>query len=421
MAAEAVSRSSITAIPIFAEADAVPASIFPINQIWTLCTIAANPRRLSDRNLCFFSVLVDLDGQIQTMNLISETDKKLKVLWAAFYESIRTSSRSLGAAFTDLSAYFPRVCNSGLEEFSHTDLLLYENSKEQYMPINGITQSQYRNLKELYQSFMTRVIFAEDCPENDQNQFRSDIRMILSRPVGRDLIYQIVEYFKEDPFRVIYVESSDRSEIHYGNTIPWNLKYSRKEAPCVQVLSNGELRTLKNPSFIFLMHELCHLYFSTQKENVHTEIPNMDPFDLGPEEMRAIYGSCPCHPVHTFCENDLRKQFGLFQRKWHQDGNFPSSPRTQFRGSALMGLTGNLRALLEQGEVQRDFAGVVMNELRQTQTTHSRESFQFLLKFFIQKDLQKPRPAASDADVSMGDGQSGRGNRMLEEDSKEEV
>src|SRR5260221_169975 len=276
----------------------VSSSPFPLNEVRSIIFVAGNVQNLKDRGTTFFHAIGALNRRIERLEGNNERDVTLKKIWRDFYSSLlaipslgeRTEqdiSRSLLEACHKLGQYFPKK-KPDLGVFSNTDLLIYPDSqKDKILPVNGITVRGFVNTANLYDLFISSIKIKGDSAFKEQ--VLKDIRTILSRPLGRDLIYGIVTKMKMNS--LIEIRPSTNCTFTPGELIDI-IEFTFEPQNLIHVLPNGETMTLKSPSFINLAHELIHELNKLRGENIHIEDPSLHRLDTNREERRTIYGTC---------------------------------------------------------------------------------------------------------------------------------
>ncbi len=340
----------------------VSPSLFPLNEVRSIIFVSGNVQVLKDRGTTFFHALGALNRQIERLEGNNERDVTLKNIWRELYSALyarpslgetteQDISRSLLESCHKLGQYFPKK-KPDLGAFSNTDLLLYPDSKKDWvLPLNGITVTGFTELAKLYRQFLMGVKIRGEIAFRDR--VLADIRLILSRPLGRDLIQGIVSKMKWDMF--IEIRPSTTCTFSPGESTDV-IDLSLEPQNLIHVLPNGETMTLKSPSFINLAHELLHALHKYREEFVHIQDSTLHRLDTNREERRTIYGTCgnektaSCHNDTPINDNALRKQFiGLLPRDTHHSGIAHSGcGKCNFAFAARYGVNGNVRTLFRE-------------------------------------------------------------------------
>ncbi len=326
---------------------------FPINDVYSLIRQAGTIRQLRDPDSSFYHQVSVLNGRIQQSRYNDPQDSLLKGIWGEFYRSLQNyDSARAEASLEVLQQYFPR--NPNLEFFGDTDLVKYPDDYAGELPWNGIKESEFGGLTPLYLGLFSHLKLKGELNFNEG--VLRDIRMILSRPMGRELIRRILNKMPSSQ-QCIEIYSSQSSSFQAGNPIQV-IRHTLKPQRMIQILPDGHSVTLKSPSFINLAHEFIHLLHELEDERRHDDALIRDPtlhrLDTNREERRTIYGDCGtehaerCHPVSLISDNGLRAQFsGLLQRITHHSGVFrEGDERYNFEKAVQYGISGNILRLL---------------------------------------------------------------------------
>lgn len=147
----------------------------------------------------------------------------------------------------------------------HTDLVVFKDSVDHQLPLNGIRQSEFEEYNRLYEAIMTNQtkIKLEEFPEF-KSVLSQAIATILSRSLGRQLIKNILTSSSCQTINI--VPSLGKTEVTYPETgkpsIHLNIK---NEAKAIVQLSNGQRFIVQRPLSVVLFHELTHLDEKTKK------------------------------------------------------------------------------------------------------------------------------------------------------------
>lgn len=332
---------------------------FPINHVRSFFHLSQTLTALQDPYSCFSHSFTHLNSWINQSQVDNQVDSHLKKVWQIFYASL-CSERTLDTfaitikSLRELEKFYPPSRNLGI--FKDTDLLLYPDTQEGPIPLNGIRESSFRDLIHLYFKFFSHLRLTGS--EEFNQKFLKDIRTILSRPLGRQLIQEIVNKMPLH-FQLIEIRPSASCKYFPGKFIEV-ICFSLEMMYMIQVLPNGESATIKSPSFINLAHELIHLLHKLNGHYVHIDRQNPDPslrrLDTNREERRTIYGNCgteqspACHPPTLINENNLRRQFiGLLLRNSHHSGvPHEGCAECNFKFAVRYGINGNVRRLIHK-------------------------------------------------------------------------
>lgn len=204
----------------------VSPTLFPLNDVRSIIFVSGSVEVLKDRGTTFFHAMGALNRQIERLEGNNERDTTLKKIWRDFHTAVyaipslgetteQDISRSLLEASNRLARYFPKN-KTELGAFSNTDLLLYPDSEgRKILPLNGITVSGFTELAKLYRQFAMGLNI--EGGDAFKERVFADIRMILSRPLGRILIQEIVSRLRWDSF--IQIKHSTRCSYMPGELI----------------------------------------------------------------------------------------------------------------------------------------------------------------------------------------------------------
>lgn len=139
--------------------------------------------------------------------------------------------------------------------FTDTDLVIFNDSTP-ISAINGLSESEYVKACAIYD----RIVSNDTCfiPTDEiKDQFLDAIRKLLTRNVGRELVYNIVDH--KQPIKIIWglrpgVFSKD-------------IVMSRKPTWIIEQRPNGQMRLRELPFFLTLGHELFHVLHKLNDEH----------------------------------------------------------------------------------------------------------------------------------------------------------
>ncbi|MBX7067337.1 MAG: type III secretion system effector protein [Parachlamydiales bacterium] len=322
---------------------------FPIHEVHTLFYLAGNVGTLRDPETSYYYALQSLNRHIEKVNSDSAQDLLLKGVWKEFYASLcRGPDQRLAASLNFIKEFFPKSADTLF--FRDTDLLLYPDNFDGPLPLNGVTESEFKELQLLYRRILHRAQITGT--DEYKSAVFKNIRTILSRPLGRELMNQIIQKLGDRPLEIRF---ADQSAYYVGE---YRIDFALREEEVIHVLPNGEAATLKSPPFINLAHELIHLLHELDNEEEHSKTPDpiFDDLDTNSEERRTIYGNCSptpsfrCHADSAISENSLRAQFfGLLQRTAHHSGiPHRGCAKCNFSFAVKHGIEGNIRKMVRQ-------------------------------------------------------------------------
>ncbi len=328
---------------------------FPIHEVRSLFYLAQNAKELSDPHSSFYHCARALSRRVEQVDGNEPGDALLKGVWKEFAASLSARQspatiKRLAVCIEELQRHYPKSLNLGV--FSDTDLLVYPDAYEGSIPINAVGETGFRELDTLYREFCMILKIGGDAAF--KQQVLKEIRMILTRPLGRELIWEILSRMNDPddfihiiPFRDSRYTHADGKEIIGHCTDPVYL---------LQMMPNGESATLRSPSFMGLAHELIHLLHKLLGELIHIDDPTVPTLNSNREESRTIFGDCGtalvtrCHRISHISDNALRKQFfGLLLRSGHHSGyTHEGCGKCNFKFAARHGIKGNVRQLVRE-------------------------------------------------------------------------
>lgn len=346
-----------------------PAS-FPIHEVRSLFFLAETSRNLRDPHSSFYHCFEVLNRRVDQVGGDHPADALLKGIWKQFASSFYArqspeTDKRLMACIREFHNHFPKSLERSV--FADTDLIVYPDSYEESIPINGIGETSFIELQHLYAAFLSILRIEGNVPFCER--VLKDIRIILTRPMGRELIWEIVSRMRDPdhfiyilPFRDCRYASVEKEEL---------IGYSVEPAYLLQVLPNGESATLRSPPFMGLAHELIHLLHKLTGEFNHIHDPTVPRLNSNREESRTIFGDCGtafaarCHRIARISDNAFRKQFfGLLLRGGHHSGyTHEGCANCNFKFAARHAILGNVRQLV------REVSAGTVNQTIQRQLT----------------------------------------------------
>ncbi len=291
--------------------------------------------------------------RLKTLNervqLLSGSDADLKIVWNLFHNSVHACElNNTKRHFNSLKGIFPS--DPHLRNFA--DMEIFEDDYLGNLPPNGIRRGDVESLNQQYLDFCSLLKF-NTAPilkdpknpatltkidrDNFKNQVFRDVRILMSRPIGRQLIQRILnKHFQNNITVQIKASAQGCTHTKISETY-YTIQYAIQPVAYLQRMDKG-LVSLAAPPFIRLGHELIHLLHYLEGEGKHISDPKMDPRNTDPEEWRTIDGKCRCpnhqNPpldtsrkdrlddernlsIHPISENSLRAAFDLLQRETH--------------------------------------------------------------------------------------------------------
>lgn len=286
----------------------------------------------------------------------------VKQVWNQFYKSVQGGKADeIWDGFRIFSSSFP-THREQLRDLADTDLVPCENVYIDPHPLpNALLKSEVEPLLKRYSDFIQLIQIdssqmAHLDPGLFKEQVKRDVRMLLSVPLGRQLIDRIMAKvtFKTkitiapaDRFKYNHPKKSKRDPDTH------RIKYSIDPAFFYQELPGVGLRSLTSPPFIVLAHELLHMVHMMEGTFHHDLNPLLD-LDLETnEEERHVIRNLKCcskHEPDPCNEETLRAQLGLPVRFTHLAGCKPSDPPDVAYVTALkVGAKMDVEAAFERG------------------------------------------------------------------------
>lgn len=278
-----------------------------------------------------------LNGQIIQLG---DTHRRIKEVWMSFYASLTQHYPKINDVrkkFLDLVQEYS--VDKSLYPFENTDLVAFPDHYEGQLPKNGILSSEFPMIRALYFRFIKKIYLdynKEKYSELDAVLFRKqifrNIRTIMTRPLGRELIRRIDESLKG----ILTIKAQDRfdyqSQGHVvGYAVTPEITYSE--------VAPGDIRSISDPSYMILIHEFIHLLHELEgSRGSHDVDPDLPAYYTNPEEWRTIKGFCRCHGYHEMSEESLRAEFNLYPRHTHLRASWPkNSPSSKLEQGAKAG------------------------------------------------------------------------------------
>jgi hypothetical protein len=304
--------------------------------LWEILSSASHPHAHDFRKL---------HQEVQVLQTSDPTLRAIQSVWNAFHDSIRPeNSREIQRRFEELSSHLPM--DQRLGEFWDTDLVLYPDdapSEDFSSTFNGIEESEFVEVLDLYHTFMSRLTIQDGADLNFIQLVKRDIRMILSRPLGRDLIRLI----NEKPIQLTITKTPHGSKFQRrGNQ--FTIQYSTADHLLFHHLTEELMRAGSSPSFIMFAHELIHLYHNLYGiSRDRTPDPKLNRYQFEDKfEHLTILGTTPSGDItDPIFENSIRRQFGLPERYTHHGFSSDASLDTRIGSALFTGSTVDLEQI----------------------------------------------------------------------------
>ncbi len=238
----------------------------------------------------------------------------LKKIWTAFYQAVGLNQESLILSnFKNMQEEFPR--NNQLAEFQDTDLIQFEDDTLKPLPFNGIRNSEIPKLLKEYQTFISKLKFSDPVSQSFKEQVYRNIRTLMSRPLGRELIQRLLA----KPWKQLEIEKASRSSWKYKMRDKKHIiGLSNERKSAYHEIPQGGLDSFLTPSFMSLAHELIHMLHCEEGKFEHKTAILVPEHYTNWTEHATIDGYCPCHGHSRISEKSLRRQFRILPRKTHK-------------------------------------------------------------------------------------------------------
>lgn len=184
----------------------------------------------------------------------------------------------------------PELQTSESEPFYNTDLIIFRDDFKGLMPLNGIKKREYEQIKQIYDDILNgRTFFKFDLDDMTKKSFAADLKTLLTRQKGRDIILALIN---NKNFKILNVTTA-RSEYIFDSRELWGVGSVGKDSVTLHV-NYAEDRTTKLihvidpktgqkiagqiPFFISLGHELNHILHGQLEgmntiQGIKTELP----------------------------------------------------------------------------------------------------------------------------------------------------
>ncbi|MBI3508430.1 MAG: hypothetical protein HY069_02180 [Chlamydiia bacterium] len=245
-------------------------------------------------------------------------DSSIRRLWDAFAFAIAqpNNTPSIQDSFQKLKQELLPPCPE-LREFQDTDLRLYphETAVEQ-LPRNGVRIEDFGTVYKLYLDFVQQLHFTEiDNPL--LVHILRDIRMLLSRAIGRELIGSILAR----PFHLSLKKGPYFQ--HERTGVASIISYSLDPFRAYCTVPEVGVTNLYMLQFHSFAHEMIHMYhWLYGKQQDHTPFPQ--PFNVfaNNEELLTMTGWCYTDRKDPLHDNAIAHAFDQPARAFHVTAAF---------------------------------------------------------------------------------------------------
>lgn len=280
---------------------------------------------LSSHSLPYFSVIETLH---QSM-LENGTAHRTFMLWLKFYnqykDRLATPEQRL-ESYNHLRDSFEQIRQktpSG--EFAGTGLWIVEDS---YPGLLLSHQMKNKDFEWMVQNLYNPLLQLIDCADPLLNEsIRKDLRMILSKPSGRNLVRAILNLnsMRLNPIRLEIVKGKEFNFI-YTQAPLYTISYElEKSTTTIHNIPSFGFLSLYSPNFVTLFHELVHLRHHLSSTAIYNAM-TLEPQNLytNSEELRTIEN-----------ENEILEEYQLPTRLYHIEGQKFSRGPTENLGRAV--------------------------------------------------------------------------------------
>lgn len=346
----------------------------------------------------------------QRVQLLDRSDSGLSLVWNLFYDSVLAKDPTATKRhFVSLKKLFPS--DPSLMAFADipsppkrygTDLQIFEDDDPRALPPNGIRRGEVQALNDQYLAFVSLLTFdtapvlldprdPSSLTHIDRGDFIAqvlqDVRILMSRPIGRELIRRILNRHAAQNIKIQIKAFPQGCNITKTDATSFRIQYAIQPAEFLQRIPGNGLQSLSTPPFIRFGHELIHMLHYLDGEDRHFHDPIMDPRNTNPEEWRTIDGKCRCpnhqnpqvdpshqnwlkderhltiHPIH---ENSLRDEFDLPQRETHFYGSSKhASDREKLEHAFKAGADGDVIDVIQANRLSSPDLDHVVRKLAQ--------------------------------------------------------
>lgn len=240
--------------------------------------------------------------------------------------------------------------------FYGTDLVVFKDNYKGQLPLNGIRESELAETVKLFEKICTgKGKFKIEGESQFINGVRNDIKMLLTRDVGRKLINTLDKRPGLTQLTIAYSKDGDQA-VMGTNTAHIFLKPASKGAEKFVYTygsEKGRYQPAKDPEFIILGHEMTHIlhehrrladstgflplpdptlgvgFHNLMEQQVITGLTeplpgisdgtNKDPSQIADDEFSESDVKIEYQEIN---ENTMRAAFGLHGRVDHGGGNF---------------------------------------------------------------------------------------------------
>lgn len=166
------------------------------------------------------------------------------------------------------------------------------------------------------------IIETKEFPHAKKEQLNElidlDLRMILSKPLGRLLITRVLMWFPHK--ERLYIHPS--AQFHFSGSPGSFLKIGYNLTGETNYQISKEIYSAVQPSFMNLAHELMHVAHFFEYSLLHNPTFYLDEDSGNAEEVRTLHNisCCSLHPFPDPCnEFTLRQEFNLDPRLCHRE------------------------------------------------------------------------------------------------------
>lgn len=195
-------------------------------------------------------------------------------------KSVNIAKESLFKKVEDLSHYeqlidriqqfiIPKSVN---DPFYGTDLIVFKDTYKGSLPLNGIREMEYDQIKQFYLNFeqekevfgTSRIIIDGD--QTFKNRLQAAIKTLLTRAPGRELLVEVVKNYD------IFTIKEDSETSSQGNTVFIN---GHDIYETVTLDRKGNKVLSEHPFFLILAHEFIHSLHHQEVESNVKLSPNL--------------------------------------------------------------------------------------------------------------------------------------------------
>lgn len=165
--------------------------------------------------------------------------------------------------------------------FYGTDLIVYKDDYRGPLALNGIKEKDYKAIEKFLVNLSKNSVDMFDIKLNEQDKefLIQDIKDLLTRQTGRNLIFKLEEFYRNTGQKIKFMQSpakgwyADKEVANFVVYVDYQKKplYSHTIDP-----SSGDIQPVILPSFITLGHECVHILHYLEYTFQNADEPTID-------------------------------------------------------------------------------------------------------------------------------------------------